>query len=179
MGNDAPHEGWKNVAKFNDAEVLCSAQICSQLTDRLERQQAAHREELDSLKVRMVHFLLSSFLRVFQFLDIIVAFYFHSSSLQSEVKVCSHCRHIVDSREPPKTALDSAADGQGTIESGQIEDSPKKAAQRDDQEKESLKAQIRELEQQLAQTKLQMVESKCKIQVRPDILRQTWAIRAH
>lgn len=76
------------------------------------------------------------------------------------------------------TALDSAADSQGTIESGQIEESPKKAAQRDDQEKEALKAQIRELEQQLAQTKLQMVESKCKIQVRPNILRQTWAIRA-
>lgn len=31
-------------------------------------------------------------------------------------------------------------------------------------EKESLRAQIRELEQELAQTKLQMVEAKCRIQ---------------
>lgn len=57
------------------------------------------------------------------------------------------------------------------IESGQREDSesPRKAEQRrDEEEKESLKAQIRELEQELAQTKLQMVEAKCKIQVRAD-----------
>ena len=44
--------------------------------------------------------------------------------------------------------------------------SHKRAEQRrDDQEKESFKAQIRELERELAQTKLQMVEAKCKIQV--------------
>lgn len=40
--------------------ILFSAQICSQLTSRLERQQAAHREELDSLKVRIK--LLSCFI---------------------------------------------------------------------------------------------------------------------
>ncbi len=45
---------------LNDADPLSSAQICSQLTNRLERQQAAHREELDSLKVRMALFLWSS-----------------------------------------------------------------------------------------------------------------------
>lgn len=174
MGNTVLHEGWKNVAMFNDGEALSSAQICSQLTERLERQQATHREELDSLKVRRVNFLLSAFLWVFQLLDVIMTFYFHSSPLQSAVKVCAHCRHIVDSDEPPTTALDSAADSQRTIESSHVEDSPKKAAQRDDQEKESLKAQITELEQQLAQTKLQMVESKCKIQVRPNVFRQTW-----
>uniref|UniRef100_A0A4W6E6B7 RAB GTPase activating protein 1-like 2 n=1 Tax=Lates calcarifer TaxID=8187 RepID=A0A4W6E6B7_LATCA len=72
-------------------------QICSQLTNRLERQQAAHREELESLKVRMEFFLLYAFMR-------------------------------------------------------------------ENQEKESLKTQIRELEQELVQTKLQMVEAKCKIQ---------------
>lgn len=33
------------------------------------------------------------------------------------------------------------------------------------EEEESLKAQIRELEQDLAQTKLKMVEARCKIQV--------------
>lgn len=36
------------------------AQICSQLTNRLERQQAAHREEMDTVKVRVA--LLSSLL---------------------------------------------------------------------------------------------------------------------
>uniref|UniRef100_A0A8D0AVN2 RAB GTPase activating protein 1-like 2 n=1 Tax=Sander lucioperca TaxID=283035 RepID=A0A8D0AVN2_SANLU len=83
-------------------------QICSQLTNRLERQQAAHREELDSLK--------------------------------SVAKACSRCRHIVESDEPSVTQ------------------------KRDNQEKASLKDQIRELEQELAKTKLQMVEAKCKIQ---------------
>ena len=34
-----------------------------------------------------------------------------------------------------------------------------------DEEKDSLKAQLRELELELAQTKLQLVEAKCKIQV--------------
>lgn len=33
------------------------------------------------------------------------------------------------------------------------------------EEEESLEAQIRELEQDLAQTKLKMVEARCKIQV--------------
>lgn len=68
-------------------------------------------------------------------------------------------------------AQDSAAEGHGMTEPGQNEDSPKRAEQkRGDQEKEFLKVQIGELEQELAQTKLQMVEAKCKIQVRPDIL---------
>lgn len=35
-----------------------------------------------------------------------------------------------------------------------------------DEEKDSLKAQLRELELELAQTKLQLVEAKCKMQVR-------------
>lgn len=106
-------------------------QICSQLTNRLERQQASHREELDSLK--------------------------------SALRTCSRCQHAIDSDEPAATAQGPAT----ATESGQREDgeSPKKAEQRrDEEEKESLKAQIRELEQELAQTKLQMVEAKCKIQ---------------
>ncbi|KAG8013252.1 Rab GTPase-activating protein 1-like [Nibea albiflora] len=111
-------------------------QICSQLTNRLERQQAAHREELDLLK--------------------------------SAMKVCSRCRHVADSDKPSVTAQEpAAAEGHETPDPGRNEDSEslKKAEQRgDDEEKESLKAQIRELEQDLAQTKLQMVESKCKIQ---------------
>lgn len=88
----------------------------------------------------------------------------HSPPLQSALRTCSRCQHAVDSDEPAATAQGPAA----TTESGQREDgeSPKKAEQRrDEEEKESLKAQIRELEQELAQTKLQMVEAKCKIQV--------------
>uniref|UniRef100_UPI0037E72350 rab GTPase-activating protein 1-like n=1 Tax=Semicossyphus pulcher TaxID=241346 RepID=UPI0037E72350 len=112
-------------------------QICSQLTNRLERQQAAHREELDSLK--------------------------------SAIKACSRCQHLVDESEEPSTTAQSSAatEGHGSTELGPDEDGegPTKAEQkRDDQEKESLKVQIRELEQDLAQTKLQMVEAKCKIQ---------------
>lgn len=50
----------------NEADVGASAsspsssQICSQLTDRLERQQVAHAEELEALKVREKLLLLSS-----------------------------------------------------------------------------------------------------------------------
>uniref|UniRef100_A0A3P9P0F5 RAB GTPase activating protein 1-like 2 n=1 Tax=Poecilia reticulata TaxID=8081 RepID=A0A3P9P0F5_POERE len=91
-------------------------QICSQLTSRLERQEAAHREELDALKV----------------------------------KACSQCRHVAES-----------------IPAGHGADTPvprQQGRNRKDQEKESLKAQIRELEKELAQTKLQVVEANCKIQ---------------
>uniref|UniRef100_A0A3B3U3S3 Rab GTPase-activating protein 1-like, isoform 10 n=1 Tax=Poecilia latipinna TaxID=48699 RepID=A0A3B3U3S3_9TELE len=76
-------------------------QICSQLTSRLERQEAAHREELDALKVSA----------------------------------------------PLLLQIPRQEDGNGK-----------------DQEKESLKAQIRELERELVQTKLQVVEANCKIQ---------------
>ncbi|KAM9341047.1 rab GTPase-activating protein 1-like [Symphorus nematophorus] len=111
-------------------------QICSQLTNRLERQQAAHREELDSLK--------------------------------SAVKACSHCQHIEESDKQSTADQDSAeTDSDGMTELGRKEESksPRMEEQRrNDQEKEYLKVQIRDLEQELAQTKLQMVEAKCKIQ---------------
>ncbi|XP_069008696.1 rab GTPase-activating protein 1-like [Embiotoca jacksoni] len=114
-------------------------QICSQLTNRLEKQQAAHREELDSLK--------------------------------SSIKVCSYCQHAVESDEPPSSSQNSETaaqtEGRGTSEQGREENNagPRQAEQRrEDQEKEALRTQIRELEQELAQTKLQMVEAKCKIQ---------------
>nr|XP_020469624.1 rab GTPase-activating protein 1-like [Monopterus albus] len=111
-------------------------QICSQLTNRLERQQAAHREELDLLK--------------------------------SAVKACSRCQHTMETDEP--SAADQnplMAEGQGMAEQSQHEDSkgPTEAARRrEEQEEEALRAQIKEVEQELAQTKLQMVEAKCKIQ---------------
>uniref|UniRef100_A0A3B5AIQ2 Rab GTPase-activating protein 1-like, isoform 10 n=1 Tax=Stegastes partitus TaxID=144197 RepID=A0A3B5AIQ2_9TELE len=88
-------------------------QICSQLTNRLEKQQAAHREELDSLKVR------------------------GALSLCSSAVICPTFSLLL----------------------------PPPCFQRiEDREKESLRTQIRELEQELVQTKLQMVEAKCKIQ---------------
>lgn len=45
-----------------------------------------------------------------------------------------------------------------------------------DEEKETLKNQLREMELELAQTKLQLVEAECKIQVTSVALRHTlWA----
>jgi hypothetical protein len=45
-----------------------------------------------------------------------------------------------------------------------------------DEEKETLKNQLREMELELAQTKLQLVEAECKIQVMPLSLRHVpWA----
>uniref|UniRef100_A0A672ZRC3 Uncharacterized protein n=1 Tax=Sphaeramia orbicularis TaxID=375764 RepID=A0A672ZRC3_9TELE len=102
--------------KMFELDGVCSsfAQICSQLTKRLEEQRAAHREELDSHQVR-------------------------------KMKACRRCRHH------------GSAEGFTTEEQNQDKDNK-------DRRKESLRAQIRDLEQELAQTKLQVVEAKCKIQ---------------
>lgn len=109
-------------------------QICSQLTNRLERQQAAHREEVDSLK--------------------------------SATKSCAHCQRIFDSNSGQDSAEEQAVTENSKSENNTV---PTQGDQRrDEREKESLRAQIRELEQDLAQTKLLMVEAKCKIQVRID-----------
>lgn len=102
-------------------------QICSQLTERLERQQAAHKQEIDSIK--------------------------------SAVKACSSCSHVFDSLET-------------SSEQHQEEDMPPACPPSPEgpqngsssSEKEPLREQIRELEQELARTKLQMVEAKCRIQ---------------
>nr|XP_033499206.1 rab GTPase-activating protein 1-like isoform X1 [Epinephelus lanceolatus] len=115
-------------------------QICSQLTNRLEKQQAAHREELESLK-----------------------------SAVKACSRCRHIMESDEPSSTAETSPTAVAalEGPGTTEPGREEDDEghRKAEQRrDDQEKESLKAQIRELEQELAKTKLQMVEAKCKIQ---------------
>uniref|UniRef100_A0A8K9V780 RAB GTPase activating protein 1-like 2 n=1 Tax=Oncorhynchus mykiss TaxID=8022 RepID=A0A8K9V780_ONCMY len=88
-------------------------QICSQLTSRVERQQAAHREDLDKLR--------------------------------NAVLACSRCRQALDS-------LETEPDQQTT------------GTREQDQEKVCLSDQVTELEKELAQTKLQMVEAKCKIQ---------------
>ncbi|XP_062960534.1 rab GTPase-activating protein 1-like isoform X3 [Cynocephalus volans] len=91
-------------------------QICSQLSTRLEKQQAASKEELEVVKGKMM--------------------------------ACKHCSDIFSKEGTLKPAAISRED-QG-IET--------------DDEKDSLKKQLREMELELAQTKLQLVEAKCKIQ---------------
>ncbi|XP_072367876.1 rab GTPase-activating protein 1-like isoform X4 [Scyliorhinus torazame] len=91
-------------------------QICSQLSTRLEKQQAASKEELEIVK--------------------------------SKVMSCDQCCELF------------RKDGEFQLpEQGQdLTD------QDMDEEKELLKKQLREMELELAQTKLQLVEAKCKIQ---------------
>lgn len=91
-------------------------------------------------------------------------------SSQGAGRLCSQCQLIADPDEAPAEAEDSPPPSQGTIESSHSESVLKKSPpwKSSEQENESLRAQIRELEQELAQTKLQMVEAKCKIQVRVD-----------
>lgn len=68
---------------------------------------------------------------------------------QGKMMACKHCSDIFSKEGALKVAAISRED-QG-IES--------------DDEKDSLKKQLREMELELAQTKLQLVEAKCKIQV--------------
>ncbi|KAI5626518.1 rab GTPase-activating protein 1-like, partial [Silurus asotus] len=91
-------------------------QICSQLSTRLEKQQASTKEELDIVK--------------------------------SKVMACERCREVFSKDGP----LQVPAVTQDNRDSDM------------DEEKDSLKAQLRELELELAQTKLQLVEAKCRIQ---------------
>ncbi|KAL6090976.1 hypothetical protein STEG23_015529, partial [Scotinomys teguina] len=96
-------------------------QICSQLSTRLEKQQAASKEELEAVKGKMM--------------------------------ACQHCSDIFSKEGALKPAAISRED-QG-IEA--------------DDEKDSLRKQLREMELELAQTKLQLVEAKCKIQLQKDL----------
>ncbi|XP_060735804.1 rab GTPase-activating protein 1-like isoform X1 [Tachysurus vachellii] len=91
-------------------------QICSQLSTRLEKQQASTKEELDIVK--------------------------------SKIMACERCREVFSKDGP----LHIPAVTQDNRDSEL------------DEEKDSLKAQLRELELELAQTKLQLVEAKCRIQ---------------
>ncbi|XP_059209779.1 rab GTPase-activating protein 1-like [Centropristis striata] len=110
-------------------------QICSQLTERLERQQAAHRDQIDSL---------TSALKVCSRCRLVT----ESDGASDEAQMSP-----TEGREGTEPGRDEENQG------------PEEAEwRREEQEKESLRAQIRELEQELAKTKLQMVEAKCKIQ---------------
>lgn len=71
---------------------------------------------------------------------------------QGKMMACKHCSDIFSKEGALKPAAINRED-QG-IES--------------DDEKDSLRKQLREMELELAQTKLQLVEAKCKIQVGND-----------
>ncbi|TWW58135.1 Rab GTPase-activating protein 1-like, isoform 10 [Takifugu flavidus] len=103
--------------KKTAAIIVEYKQICSQLSTRLEKQQAATKEELDIVR--------------------------------SKVMSCEHCRELFS-----------------TLGSLQVS-SPgrqKSSTEPTDEEKDGLKEQLREMELELAQTKLQLVEAKCRIQ---------------
>ncbi|XP_061594806.1 rab GTPase-activating protein 1-like [Cololabis saira] len=92
-------------------------QICSQLSTRLEKQQATTKEELDIVR--------------------------------NKVMGCDHCKDLF-----------------GTLGSLQASSpgSDRTSSEPMDEEKDGLKEQLRHLELELAQTKLQLVEAKCRIQ---------------
>ncbi|RVE57364.1 hypothetical protein OJAV_G00215520 [Oryzias javanicus] len=110
-------------------------QICSQLTLRLEKQQAAHTDKLNTLK--------------------------------SAIKDCPRCQHAAGSL---LESYNSKEEEQTGVSQKTEEEEPDPAftpldqRRQEDQEKESLRAQIRNVEKELAQTKLQMVEANCRIQ---------------
>ncbi|XP_026196120.1 rab GTPase-activating protein 1 isoform X1 [Anabas testudineus] len=92
-------------------------QICSQLSERLEKQQTATRGELEKIR--------------------------------SKVEGCEKCSSLFNKDGRVRTAVTTAPAG---------------GAEEIDEEKEGLKNQLREMELELAQTKLQLVEAECKIQ---------------
>ncbi|XP_037625751.1 rab GTPase-activating protein 1-like isoform X1 [Sebastes umbrosus] len=92
-------------------------QICSQLSTRLEKQQAATKEELDIVR--------------------------------NKVNGCDHCRDLFTTLG----SLQASSPGRDKTSTEPL-----------DEEKDGLKEQLRHLELELAQTKLQLVEAKCRIQ---------------
>uniref|UniRef100_A0A8C6Q8Y6 RAB GTPase activating protein 1 n=1 Tax=Nothobranchius furzeri TaxID=105023 RepID=A0A8C6Q8Y6_NOTFU len=92
-------------------------QICSQLSERLEKQQTATRGELEKIR--------------------------------SKVEGCEKCSSLFNKEGRVRAAVTTAPAG---------------GAEETDEEKEALKNQLREMELELAQTKLQLVEAECKIQ---------------
>uniref|UniRef100_H2S4J0 RAB GTPase activating protein 1 n=1 Tax=Takifugu rubripes TaxID=31033 RepID=H2S4J0_TAKRU len=92
-------------------------QICSQLSERLEKQQAANRGELEKIRAK--------------------------------VEGCEKCRSLFNKEGRVRAPVTTA---------------PADGGEEPDEEKEGLKNQLREMELELAQTKLQLVEAECKIQ---------------
>ncbi|XP_078263593.1 rab GTPase-activating protein 1-like isoform X4 [Rhinoraja longicauda] len=106
----------ESEVKKTSAIISEYKQICSQLSTRLEKQQAASKEELELVK--------------------------------GKVLTCERCCELF--RKDGE--LQVPKPGQAC------------ALQHVDEEKELLTRQLREMELELAQTKLQLVEAKCKIQ---------------
>lgn len=102
--------------KKNGSIIVEYKQICSQLSERLEKQQTANKGELEKIRLK--------------------------------VEGCEKCGELF-SKEGSLRVVSVAKEG---------------SEEELDEEKESLKYQLREMELELAQTKLQLVEAECKIQ---------------
>ncbi|XP_068104258.1 rab GTPase-activating protein 1 isoform X1 [Hyperolius riggenbachi] len=103
--------------KKNSSIIGDYKQICSQLSERLEKQQTSNKAEIEKIR--------------------------------QKVEGCERCREFFNTEG--KVKLVSATKDNSTEEDA-------------DEEKETLKNQLREMELELAQTKLQLVEAECKIQ---------------
>lgn len=73
--------------------------------------------------------------------------------VQAKVDGCEKCRSLFNKEGRVRAPVTTA---------------PADGAEEPDEEKEGLKNQLREMELELAQTKLQLVEAECKIQVSLD-----------
>ncbi|XP_040591528.1 rab GTPase-activating protein 1 isoform X2 [Mesocricetus auratus] len=102
--------------KKNSSIIGDYKQICSQLSERLEKQQTANKVEIEKIR--------------------------------QKVDDCDRCRDFFNKEGRVKGT--SAAKGAADDDT--------------DEERETLKSQLREMELELAQTKLQLVEAECKIQ---------------
>nr|XP_054092659.1 rab GTPase-activating protein 1 isoform X2 [Callithrix jacchus] len=102
--------------KKNSSIIGDYKQICSQLSERLEKQQTANKVEIEKIR--------------------------------QKVDDCERCREFFNKEGRVK--------GLSSTKEVLDEDT--------DEEKETLKNQLREMELELAQTKLQLVEAECKIQ---------------
>ncbi|MEQ2270773.1 Rab GTPase-activating protein 1-like protein, partial [Xenotaenia resolanae] len=118
-------------------------QICSQLSTRLEKQQAATKEELDIVRVRLYTANAQP----------AAAKSYETVKLQTKatnkVMGCGQCRDLFSTLG----SLQASSPG-----------SDRTSSEPPDEEKDGLKEQLRHLELELAQTKLQLVEAKCRIQ---------------
>ncbi|XP_061752149.1 rab GTPase-activating protein 1-like [Nerophis ophidion] len=123
-------------AKRSSGIIADYKQICSQLTTRLEREQLTHSQEVNSLK--------------------------------SMLKSCHAGESEEDDEDYDKMSITTPSPVDAVLffpgwkkNHGGLSEAEQR---RDEQEKASFKAQIRQLEKELAQTKLQMVEANCRIQ---------------
>ncbi|XP_077588103.1 rab GTPase-activating protein 1-like [Stigmatopora nigra] len=130
-------QGAEQEVKRSSVIIADYKQICSQLTARLEKQQDAHSQEV--------------------------------RSLQSTLKACPRCSGTTVAKEcaeePGSREEEESEAGVPEWEQLRPEGTPTAAeVRRRDREEASLKAQMRQLEKELAQTKLRVVEANCKIQ---------------